>query len=143
MTEPRGPTDLISCARADVNVLRRDDLAALAARSRQARPGAFASIGPPVAGLVTFAVVTACNELLGWTLLSAPVGIGAGLLVCATAAARLWKRERARRADVAYACPACGAEILSATPGADDGQRVQLAIATGCCPGCGARILAD
>jgi hypothetical protein len=133
---PRQPADVVQ--------FRRDDLAALAASSRiRARPSSWQGAAVPASGLATFAALIGLQELGGIAALSTPLCIGAGVAVCAVAAGKAWRAERARRAAYAFSCPACGLEIVSATPGADDGTRAELVVASGCCPGCGARIVAD
>ena len=128
----------------DIVQLRRDDLAALAVSSQtRARSTPWLGALIPASGLATFAALIGLQEIGGIAALSTPVCIGAGVATCAVAAVRAWRAERTRRADYAFACPACGLDIISAKPWVEDGPRAELVIASGCRPGCGARIVAD
>lgn len=143
MTLPGEPDRLVRREAADVVVFRRDDLAALSARSLQSRGSAWRSTVPVVGGMLTFFGLIGLQEGLGWSVITTPLSLVAGVAVCAVTAVTLWRAERTRRASFVFDCSACGLPIVSGVPGAEDGPRAALVIATGCCPGCGVRIVAD
>ena len=143
MTLPGEPDQLVRRETTDVVVFRRDDLAALSARSLQSRGSTRLSTLPVIGGMLTFFGLIGLQEGLGWSVITTPLSLVAGVAVCAVSAVALWRAERTRRAPFVFDCPACGLPIVSGAPGVEDGPNAALVIATGCCPGCGVRIATE
>ena len=143
MTLPSEPDKLVQLKAADVIVFRRDDLAALSARSLQSRGSTWRGALPVFGGMLTFFGLIGLQEGFGWSVITTPLSLMAGVAVCAVSATALWRAERTRRAPFVFDCSACGLPIVSGAPGVEDGPHAELVIATGCCPGCGLRIVAD
>ena len=127
----------------DIVAFRRDDLAALASGRSSLASGAAVGAAIPAVGLTVFGVLVAVGELGHVAMLSGPLALLAGVAAALGLGVQQWRRERVRRAACAFACPACGASIISAAPWADDQARVETVIASGRCPGCGAVIVDD